>query len=612
MELDDRVARRGGIHQRLAGETRTLSRNVSSELADYLLTEFSWGRMSPQQVQKIASLAMNDIERASRDSVVFNDLHMLQRIGDSGRHSNNAYRDLMNHLEKIPGLVPVSQVALPTKVGDAEADLILPHVLFAHLYETNRPRFLQLFLPEGTDSLKRFWTQCRNLPSLQGTPAKQTLNPQCAIPIGLHGDEVPVAGRGKCYCKFCVVWTWFSLVSGMLPTKENLNLIWSCNPQQFVPGPLGTLDIFWKVIAWSLSILETGRWPERDWRNIAYPPGTVDYARAGKLIANGFYCVMVALVGDLDYTNKFLSMPHWASASRLCNLCLCTASGDQSWKDFRSVAPWRTTVFSVARWRADPGRANCALFTIPSCSGLSVQPDMMHVKYLGYLQYFLGSVLFMLTHRMMPGSAIDNLRRIGVMVRRLQKERFTCTSRFPMAAWNRLSIFLRKKGFPKLRGKAGVIQGVVGPIEFIWQRYMSQDNLVHRRIALIFQLDREIEKALREYCPSNGYYAVPPAVGNQIKTKQIQLSQLMVQLEDTFATDTRKLFNTVSKLHYMAHIADSASHLHPFVTWCFKGEDFMNTASVLISSCLRGRSDVGATVKAIRKYRFAMHQTWKN
>ena len=521
MALDERISRRGGILQRLHGETNSLARNVSSDLANYLLAEFSWGRMSPQQVQKIAMLAMNDINRACADTIVFNDLHTLARIGDSGRHANNAYRDLINKIDRTPGLVPLTQVHLPTKGGEVPADLLLPHVLFAPLYETNRPRFLQLFLPQGVQSLKKCWTQCRNLPSVKGTPAMENLDPQCAIPIGLHGDEVPVAGRGKCYCKFCVVWSWFSLVSGILPTKESLNLIWCCNPSHFMPGMFGTLEVFWSIMSWSLSVLESGFWPHVDWRNIAYAPGSAEHARAGTLLANGFYAVVVSLVGDLDYTNKFLNMPHWANATRPCNLCLCTSSGPRTWKDFRTLAPWRSTVFSVAQWRADPDRAQCALFRIPSCTGLSVQPDMMHVKYLGYMQFFLGSVLYVLTHRMMPSSPINNLQRIGIMVRRLQQQDSQCKQLFPLHAWARLSIFLRKKGFSKLRGKAGMIKDIVRPMARVWNRYMSQDNLVHRRVALIFKLDKEIEQLLSQYSPETGYYAVPLPVGNEIRTKQI-------------------------------------------------------------------------------------------
>jgi hypothetical protein len=53
---------RGGIHQRLA--TARLQEESSSAVAEYLLNEFACGRMSPQQMQSIAALAMQDVEKA--------------------------------------------------------------------------------------------------------------------------------------------------------------------------------------------------------------------------------------------------------------------------------------------------------------------------------------------------------------------------------------------------------------------------------------------------------------------------------------------------------------------------------------------------------------------
>lgn len=56
---------RGGIHQRLAA-SEPPSQDHGSSLAAYLLGEFSWGRMTVQQVQAISSCAMTDVELAAQ------------------------------------------------------------------------------------------------------------------------------------------------------------------------------------------------------------------------------------------------------------------------------------------------------------------------------------------------------------------------------------------------------------------------------------------------------------------------------------------------------------------------------------------------------------------
>eukprot|EP00959_Pyramimonas_sp_CCMP1952_P184479 3857688-Pyramimonas_sp.AAC.1 len=51
----EQFGRRGGIRQRAtAAAAAEAAAKVSSTLATYLLQEWSWGRMTPQQVQRIS------------------------------------------------------------------------------------------------------------------------------------------------------------------------------------------------------------------------------------------------------------------------------------------------------------------------------------------------------------------------------------------------------------------------------------------------------------------------------------------------------------------------------------------------------------------------------
>ena len=59
-----------------------------------MASEFSWGRLTPQQVQKIANLAHLDHEGCKDWAKI----HNMARIGESGHISGNAYRDLMRTL----------------------------------------------------------------------------------------------------------------------------------------------------------------------------------------------------------------------------------------------------------------------------------------------------------------------------------------------------------------------------------------------------------------------------------------------------------------------------------------------------------------------------------
>ena len=377
----------------------------------------------------------------------------------------------------------------------------------------------------------------------------------------------------------------------------------------FKDGPGGTIEVFWKLLAWSLNSLAKGIWPSHDYRGVAYPPGSKERARAGQPLAGGFHCVLVSLVGDMDYFAKFLQLPHWTGAARSCTLCRCSKWGELSWKDFREVAAWRGMIFTTLTWRDDPDAAKAPIFKALNVSGLTVAPDLMHVKYLGYQQYFLGSVLYLLCFYILPGTPLQNLHVVGLHVLKFQRK-YGMQNKVSALFFRKLSIFVRKSGFPKMRGKGGQIKSLGPAIGSCWKKHMSPANSTHRRIALMFKLDQEIEGTLQEYAPEHGFYAVPPAEAQAVRKKQMEFSQLYVQLEAHFSDEDAPLFNVVSKLHAAAHIFDNAKCLHPFLTWCWKGEDFMQTASTLLGSCLRARTDAGATIKAGLKYSLAMRLAW--
>ena len=92
--------KRGGIRQRLDATTETLCPELDSCLANFLLKQFSWGCMSPQLLQQIASLAMEDINNAVRTGCSLRDLGKLSKLGGAGHLSNHIHRDIMQFQSK--------------------------------------------------------------------------------------------------------------------------------------------------------------------------------------------------------------------------------------------------------------------------------------------------------------------------------------------------------------------------------------------------------------------------------------------------------------------------------------------------------------------------------
>ena len=100
--MEGRAAKRrrtGGVKQRLSKSSAAEEQQLESFLATFLVTMFAWGEFSPQRVQHLAGLAVNDFERAQEEPRIMNDLRSLAASGAAGANAQDCHRDLMKRLE---------------------------------------------------------------------------------------------------------------------------------------------------------------------------------------------------------------------------------------------------------------------------------------------------------------------------------------------------------------------------------------------------------------------------------------------------------------------------------------------------------------------------------
>ena len=212
--------RKGGLRQRLEASRRESAEHdqaaqaasTRSFLAEYLLEQWAWGNFSPQQVQCIAALFKKDAEALGVRHVQ-SSLATLANLGSEGRHANNVHRDLMNVVKEKTHMPEPLYANMPLKSKWPLQAVMLPHLVFHHLYTHYQDFWNKVFLPAGVEGLAAFWHHFGKHPCMLDFHGSRDQWQRWTIPLNIHGDAVPTIGCGKIWTKMLQAYSW----TGLLP-----------------------------------------------------------------------------------------------------------------------------------------------------------------------------------------------------------------------------------------------------------------------------------------------------------------------------------------------------------------------------------------------------------
>ena len=235
-----------------------------------------------------------------------------------------------------------------------------------------------------------------------------------------------------------------------------------------------------------------------------------------------------------------------------------------SWLDNRPGSKWQGLLLTNRSWTKH-WQSTSQLFLLPGFSCWSVALDLMHNLYLGWLQFLYGSIMFLLVFHVLPGEPLANLKHIGAFIKEFQKGDKTRQKFRPRL--DKLSMFQKAKGFPKLKGCAADIRGLDKAMMACWEHHLDSDNPQYLQISALLQLNVEVHDVLDRFSPKMGYLALPDNVHAEVLPKCFQMVQLHVQLQDHYAATDLQIFNLTSKTHFCLHTMQLSNAIHPYLTW---------------------------------------------
>lgn len=264
-----RKRRKGGIKQRERAAER--ERQEESALHFLLMNLFAQEIFSWALVHSIAKAAKEDLDKAAQGKT----LPKLEQLA-ALKHDRNLQNSIFNQLNQESSLPLPVEAFIPLKDAPEErtASLLLPHEMFSAMFD-NVQGWAQSILPDE-QMLPKFWACFQSHPCMEGHPLLKRKDFQnCCIPLGLHGDEVPVTGIGKIWSRSALVLSWTSLLAlAAGRTLEDTNLYIFGLFEQFVKDDsddaAGTVNVLWAILAWSFRSIWEGKWPAGDWRGVRF------------------------------------------------------------------------------------------------------------------------------------------------------------------------------------------------------------------------------------------------------------------------------------------------------------------------------------------------------
>ena len=614
MELESfeqiRKKRRGGHQQRLAAtEAEQLSAGDSntppatpSALAEWLQQEWAWGRFSPQEVQHIAALATRDMKSAGTTNIQPS-LANLSSLGSEGKHSNNVHRDLLALVKDTSSLPEALFVKMPLKNMSVLQAVMLPHLVFHCLFTKYKDYWNSCFLPDGHASLQRFWSSFSSHPCMEGFQGSRPQWQRWTLPIGMHGDAVPTLGCGKVWAKLIQGYSWTCLLAKGT-TKQRSFFLWGVFEQILKHGPGGTLEVFFQILSWSFTALYRGTFPESDWQGNKYAVGSVEEQRAGKWLANGYCGALVAIQGDLDLFAGSLQLPRWNLKAGGCSVCKACQEGIGTWKTFANPQHILDLEWKPGEWKLWDKKSPCRLFAIPNLTGCNVMLDYLHCKYLGSDQYQYGGLLFFMTYSLLPGAALANLQSIWSKIKFYYKE---LKVKHQYHYFNRLTMYVRKSGPPKLRGRGAEVLGLGKVLLHIWHDLHNPSIEIHRMLLVMLKANNRMEELLDEHRYET---ALPALSAQQFVDNAFRMAHLQHLIHSHLSEEPllRGSFAITIKLHMVLHIALHSHQISPRITWNFTGEDSMGVLKKLGRNCSKGVQPHDVSTKMLSHWRYAMHQ----
>lgn len=377
------------------------------------------------------------------------------------------------------------------------------------------------------------------------------------VPLGLHGDGVPVQGRmNQSTVDFITV----NLCCSEKYSSERVPLV--CLEARYNAGDQ-TCNALMEVIAWSLKKLGEGKYPTARHDGTPFGPNEKKRQQLSGQPMPAKAC-LIEMRSDWDWNCKYYQAPQWNVNAGCCWLC---SVKPEAWKGLKpeerqSLSLTKAAFLAAAEAR---GRIPSPLFQLPAVSNWTMLPDWMHVVDEGVGSLAAGQILWELLPRY---PAPQQEARVGLLWQHIQDvyqaSNWPGEKRLPKLTLKDI----KKPGkAAELDVKAAQCRYFVPLLEILTREKQfhmgtNRQKGIYNVAKFLGKMYEALENGEKKAIASNGYKFI----------SQYMALEAHAVAQDESDTQTWRM---KPKFHLLGHLLDEACKgLHPKDVWNYRDETF--------------------------------------
>ena len=316
-----------------------------------------------------------------------------------------------------------------------------------------------------------------------------------------------------------------------------------------------------------------------------------------------FFGVIWSIKGDLDWFFKGLGLKSY-NRKDPCEFCGCSRKLPKNmWPtNFSAGALWTTNMFTPAQWLAMQDSPHALFQVFEFLSQHNLEADELHILHLGVSQYYLGSILYLLTYDCLAGSAIKNVNIVWEMILKEYEIQPGTTEYTKLCISSFVNPQAHDKHFPRLKGRGCEVKSLLFPLQSIWEK-LKKTGRFYAKVSESFEAMTRVQNIIDEYKDD---LFMPEETALELLEETNRFCQTYCWLANASARRHLMLFDVAPKLHWLWHMGFRARFLSVRRSATFIDEDFVKHMKKVWAQSVSGKPMYKVPADVLEKYRWGV------